>query len=104
MGELDITGDVINTGRHVTYQVTEGLRPYISGGPLDSKYVLDHIDFHFGSADSQGSEHKMDGVQSPGEIQLIFYDGDKFSSFADAHGATTPASADLATVSYMMMT
>ena len=64
---------------------------------------MDHIDFHFGSVDSQGSEHKMDGVQSPGEIQLIFYDGDKFSSFADAHGATTPAAADLATVSYMMM-
>ena len=64
---------------------------------------MDHIDFHFGSADSQGSEHKMDGVQSPGEIQLIFYDGDKFSSFKDAYDAATPASADLATVSYMMM-
>ena len=35
--ELDITGDVINTGRHLTYQIREGLRPYISGGPLDSK-------------------------------------------------------------------
>ena len=35
--ELAITGDVINTGRHLTYQVNEGLRPYISGGPLDSK-------------------------------------------------------------------
>ena len=35
--ELDITGDLINTNRHVTYQVKEGLRPYISGGPLDSK-------------------------------------------------------------------
>ena len=35
--ELDITGDLINTGRHITYQIREGLRPYISGGPLDSK-------------------------------------------------------------------
>ena len=65
---------------------------------------MDHIDFHFGSADAQGSEHKMDGVQSPGEIQLIFYDGDKFSSFTEANdAATTTGSADLATVSYMMM-
>ena len=63
---------------------------------------MDHIDFHFGSVDSKGSEHTMDGVQSPGEIQLIFYDGDKFSSFAMAHGAGTPAAADLATVSYMV--
>ena len=35
--ELDITGDLINTDRHLTYQIREGLRPYISGGPLDSK-------------------------------------------------------------------
>ena len=35
--ELDITGDVFNTDRHLTYQIREGLRPYISGGPLAKK-------------------------------------------------------------------
>ena len=35
--ELDITGDVYNTDRHLTFQIREGLRPYISGGPLDKK-------------------------------------------------------------------
>ena len=59
------------------------------------------MDFHFGSDDTMGSEHKMDGVQSPGEIYLIFYDGDKFTNFADAAAS---ANADaLATVSYMVM-
>lgn len=100
--ELDITGEVIHTGRHFTYQVREGLKPYISGGPLDSKYVFDHMDFHIGSTDSQGSEHELDGVQSPGEIQLIFYDGDAFAKFSDAAAST--ASDALATVSYMVKT
>lgn len=100
--ELDITGDVINTGRHLTYQITEGLRPYISGGPLDTKYVFDHMDFHFGSVDSQGSEHTVDGSHSPGEIYLVFYDGDDFSTFADA--AASSVSDALATVSYMVKT
>lgn len=35
--ELDITGDLINTDRHLTYQIKEGLKPYISGGPLARK-------------------------------------------------------------------
>ena len=35
--ELDISGDLFNTDRHLTYQIKEDLKPYISGGPLDSK-------------------------------------------------------------------
>ena len=35
--ELDISGDLYNTDRHLTYQIKEDLKPYISGGPLDSK-------------------------------------------------------------------
>ena len=58
------------------------------------------MDFHFGSTDSLGSEHKIDGVQSPGEIYLVFYDGDQFSTFQDA-AASTVADA-LASVSYMV--
>ena len=58
------------------------------------------MDFHFGSDDTMGSEHTVDGVKSPGEIYLVFYDGDAFSSFADA-SASTVADA-LATVSYMV--
>ena len=35
--ELDIEGDVFNTERHITYKITQALRPYITGGPLESK-------------------------------------------------------------------
>ena len=34
--EMDITGDLYNTDRHITYQITQNLKPFISGGPLTS--------------------------------------------------------------------
>ena len=58
------------------------------------------MDFHFGSDDTKGSEHTMDGVQGPGEIYLVFYDGDTFTNFETA-AASSNADA-LATVSYMV--
>ena len=58
------------------------------------------MDFHFGSVDGQGSEHTVDGTQAPGEIYLVFYDGDAFATFAEA-SASTVADA-LAAVSYMV--
>ena len=35
--ELPITGSLYNSNRHITYAIAQNLRPYISGGPLDSK-------------------------------------------------------------------
>lgn len=99
--EMDITGDLYNTDRHITYQITQNLKPFISGGPLTStsNYVFDHMDFHFGSTDTQGSEHTMDGTQYPMEIQLVFYDG----QFSDIHVAGASANVDaLATISYFV--
>ena len=39
------------------------------------RYALSHIDFHFGSENSQGSEHSIDGSHSPMEMEMVFYDG-----------------------------
>lgn len=36
---------------------------------------MSHIDFHFGSDNSRGSEHSIDGAQSPMEMEVVFYDG-----------------------------
>lgn len=99
--EMDITGDLYNTDRHITYQITQNLKPFISGGPLTStsNYVFDHMDFHFGSTDTQGSEHTIDGTKYPMEIQLVFYDG----QFSDIHVAGASANVDaLATISYFV--
>ena len=58
------------------------------------------MDFHFGSDNTQGSEHTMDDVAYPMEIQLVFFNGDKFSDIEDA-GVSTDVDA-LATISYMV--
>ena len=39
------------------------------------RYALSHIDFHFGSDNSRGSEHSINGAQSPMEMEVVFYDG-----------------------------
>ena len=58
------------------------------------------MDFHFGSVNSQGSEHTMDGTASPMEIQLVFFNVEKFTDFQDA-GQSSQVDA-LATISYMV--
>ena len=39
------------------------------------RYALSHIDFHFGSDNSRGSEHSINGAPSPMEMEVVFYDG-----------------------------
>jgi len=59
---------------------------------------LSHIDFHFGSTNTKGSEHEMDGDQSPMEMQMVFFRSD----FADQAAALASSDADaLATISQL---
>ena len=55
------------------------------------RYALSHIDFHWGSINTNGSEHTIEGMSYPLEMQLVFYDSTfnnvnevKMSSNADA--------------------
>ena len=52
---------------------------------------MSHIDFHWGSINTNGSEHTIEGMSYPLEMQLVFYDSTfnnvnevKMSSNADA--------------------
>ena len=59
---------------------------------------MSHIDFHFGSADTKGSEHEMDGKQSPMEMQMVFFK----SKFDDHNAALASTDKDaLATISQL---
>lgn len=59
---------------------------------------MSHIDFHFGSTNTKGSEHTMDGSQSPMEMQMVFFD----STFADHTDALASADPDaIATISQL---
>lgn len=97
--DTDITGHLANTGRVLRWFATGTVKPTIAGGPLGTKtYGLSHIDFHFGSTSTQGSEHTMDGTQSPMEMEMVFFD----SAFSDHNAALASTNPDaLATISQL---
>jgi len=100
MFDMDIPGALANTGRVLRWFAMGTVKPTISGGPLDSDkvYGLSHIDFHFGSSNTQGSEHKIDSKQYPMEMEMVFFD----SAFADHTAALASTNEDaLATISQL---
>merc|ERR1712088_1065338 len=93
-----MNGLLSNTGRALTWEIDQTTRPTLMGGPFAAQkhYVFNHASFHFGSVDTKGSEHCMDGTKYPMEMQLHFYD----SQFKDEQAAEGSTNADaLAVVS-----
>lgn len=56
----------------------------IKGGPLDYTYKLEQFHLHWGSCDSQGSEHTIDGKKYAAELHLVHWNSTNYKSFADA--------------------
>lgn len=46
----------------------------VTGGELPGTYKLAQLHFHWGSDDTKGSEHKVDGNAYPLEIHFVHYD------------------------------
>jgi len=76
LGLYKIMGDGCNSGEHHP----QG----ISGGPLKDNYRLVQFHMHWGRTDKCGSEHTVNGRSFAGEIHLVHYNCDKYSSFEDA--------------------
>lgn len=56
----------------------------LSGGPLEGKFKLVQFHFHWGQADSDGSEHTVNGKMYPAELHLVHYNADKYADFGAA--------------------
>lgn len=59
----------------------------ITGGPAAPyTYKLHHVAFHFGRTkdNERGSEHTVDRVRFPAELQLFAYNSELYNNFSEA--------------------
>ncbi|XP_078064893.1 carbonic anhydrase-related protein 10-like, partial [Mustelus asterias] len=73
-----------NTGHYVTFRLDPEYLVNVSGGPLSYSYCLEEIRLHFGSVDSQGSEHWIGGKSFPAEVHLIHYNVHLYQNVSEA--------------------
>ncbi|TGZ55776.1 hypothetical protein CRM22_010321 [Opisthorchis felineus] len=57
---------------------------FLTGGPLSYYYQIFSARIKFGSASSKGSDHRIDGRSSPGELQIFAYNNELYKNSSQA--------------------
>ncbi|KAI8735909.1 carbonic anhydrase, partial [Biomphalaria glabrata] len=68
-----VTLTLTNKGGHTAEVIHSGRPIILRGGSLPYDYQLLQYHFHWGSQDSRGSEHILDGEQFPMELHVVHY-------------------------------
>jgi len=78
-------GTITNNEHTITFTYDSGPQPYVYGGrlPAGDRYEFLQLHWHWGSVNSQGSEHTMDGKMYPAELHLVHWNT-KYGTVADA--------------------
>ncbi|TDG39231.1 hypothetical protein AWZ03_014347, partial [Drosophila navojoa] len=65
-----VSGTLHNTGQSLVFRVDKDTKQHvnISGGPLAYRYQFEEIYIHYGTENSRGSEHYIQGYSFPGEV------------------------------------
>ncbi|ESO88490.1 hypothetical protein LOTGIDRAFT_125950, partial [Lottia gigantea] len=85
----EFTGYLVNNGHDITFEIEElrwkGVN--ISGGPVSYNYRVKEIKLHFGTNNSYGSEHSINGKVFPAEIHILAYNSDLYEDIREAENS-----------------
>lgn len=60
--EINRIATIENTGYSAMIKFSGGSkRPFISGGPLNQRYLFEQLHFHWAENDAEGCEHTLEG-------------------------------------------
>ncbi|KAI8735910.1 carbonic anhydrase1 [Biomphalaria glabrata] len=74
---------LVNKGGHTAEVLYTGKEVLLKGGNLPADYRLVQFHFHWGSTNTTGSEHAMDGMHAPMELHLVHIQS-RFSNASEA--------------------
>merc|ERR1712002_46773 len=77
--------ELLNNGHTAQVSFTQSPMPSITGGGLTDTYEFLQFHFHWGSDDTKGSEHLIDGKAYPLEVHLVHWNK-KYADVGEALG------------------